>query len=74
MVSDLFNIIIASSVLLNFLKPVNPIVIADRVAYNNKSGKFRFCYWIMLSEGKFLFDVTILLRIIIQIFWTKNMS
>lgn len=58
-VRDLFNVVIASSVLLKFLKPVNPIIIADRVIYNNKSEKYKFCYWIMLSEGKFLFDIKI---------------
>lgn len=56
-ISNLFSAIIVSSVLLKFLKPLNPIIISDYVAYNSKRKWFRFCYWIMLPEGNFLFDI-----------------
>ncbi len=59
LVSNLFNLIIVSSVLIKFLKPLNPIIVSNNVAYNNKTKKFRFCYWIMLPENKFLFDIEI---------------
>lgn len=59
LVSNLFNLIIVSSVLIKFLKPLNPIIVSNNVAYNNKTNRFKFCYWIMLPEGKFLFDINI---------------
>lgn len=58
-ISNLFNLIIVSSVLIKFLRPLNPIIVSNNVAYNNKTKKFKFCYWIMLPESKFLFDVNI---------------
>lgn len=58
-VSNLFNLIIVSSVLIKFLKPLNPIIVSNNIAYNNKTKRFKFCYWIMLPEGKFLFDINI---------------
>lgn len=59
LISNLFNLIIVSSVLIKFLKPLNPIIVSNNVAYNNKTKKFKFCYWIMLPENKFLFDINI---------------
>lgn len=58
-VSQLFSIIIATSVLIKFLKPLNPIILADKIAYNTKTKRFRFCYWIIWPEGRFLYDTTI---------------
>lgn len=58
-VSQLFSIIIATSMLLKFLKPLNPIILSDKIAYNTKTKKFKFCYWIMWPEGRFLYDTTI---------------
>ena len=58
-VSNLFNLIIVSSVLIKFLKPLNPIIVSNFVTYNAHTNKFKFCYWIMLPENKFLFDVNI---------------
>ena len=59
LVSNLFNLIVVSSLLIKFLKPLNPIIVSNHVAYNNKTKKFKFCYWIMLPENKFLFDINI---------------
>lgn len=59
LVSNLFNLIVVSSLLIKFLKPLNPIIVSNYVAYNNKTKKFKFCYWIMLPENKFLFDINI---------------
>lgn len=57
--NDLFNIIVASTILLKFLTPLNPIIISENVVFNSIIKKFSFCYWIMLPEGKFLFDINI---------------
>lgn len=59
LISNLFNVIVVSSVLIKFLNPLNPIIISDYVTYNNKSKKYKFCYWIMLPEGRFLYEINI---------------
>lgn len=58
-VSNLFNIIIATSVLIKFLKPLNPIFVSKYFVYNTKLKKFMFRYWVLLPEGKFLYDTTL---------------
>ena len=59
LISNLFNVIVVSSVLIKFLNTLNPIIISDYVTYNNKSKKYKFCYWIMLPEGRFLYEINI---------------
>lgn len=62
-VSNLFNTIIVTCVLIRFLKPLNPIIMSKYIVYNTKKNRFHFRYWIMLPEGKFLFDAK--LRVVV---------
>lgn len=62
-VSNLFSSIIVASVLIRFLKPLNPINMSKYIVYNTKKNCFSFQYWIMLPEGKYLFDAK--LRVVV---------
>lgn len=58
-VSNLFNIIIATSVLIKFLKPLNPLFVSKYFVNNTKTKRFMFRYWVLLLEGKFLYNTTL---------------
>lgn len=57
--NDLFSVILVGTVLAHLLKPLNPILFANYVAYDTVDRKMVFKYWIMLPKDQYLYDTRI---------------
>lgn len=57
--SEMVDILIVSNMLKKLLNPINPIYFSDYFIYDTPKKEFFFRYWIMMREGKYLYDINV---------------
>lgn len=62
--SEMVDILIISNILKKLLNPINPIYFSNHFIYDTPKKEIFFRYWIMMREGKYLYDIDVRVRLI----------